>query len=552
MLTLFLGTIIVSAEGVDITNIQNGYTYTSLDSIQVNTSGYNYFTYSLYKDGVELTMDTVYGLDSNDTLAITVPNENGIYLLIIYNADTMNVVKSINYIIDSDYIIPNTTYQQWANYPDSPAGTELSMYPYQAIWTYQGNARLTISTQPLYVNNNYLYAYNGVEFKIFAITSNTWYHVASYTSLNVTGSPFVEANNDVYADSSLTVVFKSKTTQEGNNFPSEESQYEYYIKDDANMFTVKEKVNLLELEKQIEQNCRMQFFIKTHSEPYTEGSEIDTIFTYANQKAPTGNGAYVIDIYKDNSNKKVYITVSTTEIMAIQLPAIGIINNIKRYIKYYADFSYKNISSVIDKTYWDLILNNVSRDLFAYTNQMITSYQLVNNKLIPKGYTEDEIFLSDIRKIIINDFIPSVQPSTIPTEPTPTPSGSPEPTYSPIPLPGIDINPGDFNLSGKTPLAPLKGALERLKQLKQSETPPVFKINLRSLINASTTTLSPGAGDALPDEETSYLDFGQLSVIQFGGYSLIQYFRTLIGALMVWFTIRYIWKGIVPDSTIGG
>lgn len=319
--------------------------------------------------------------------------------------------------------------------------------------------------------------------------------------------------------------------------------WDYYIKDDANLFTDTEKEYLLEIEKKFEQNCNMQIFIKTHTTAYAAGTEVSSVFAYGNEKSPSGNGTMVLDIFKDEANKKYKICGSTSELASIQWPAVGLLYDVRKYMKYYKDFTYENLSKALNNTYNNLIFKNVSSDLFNYFDNLTEKYELKNSKLTPNGYIDDDFHLSDIRSMLLQEYVASSPPEEPPILPEPTPLPPDE---------QVGINPGEVDISGKLPVAPLLGALNRLKEIEQSDIPPSFKINLKQLLNAGTSNISPVSTSVIEDKDITFLDFSLLTDVKFAGVSIIQYFRTLIGALIVYFTVRYIWKSITPDSSIGG
>jgi len=117
----------------------------------------------------------------------------------------------------------------------------------------------------------------------------------------------------------------------------------------------------------------------------------------------------------------------------------------------------------------------------------------------------------------------------------------------------VDVTPDDFttNITNKLNIGPLSTAWERLNNINTAKgDPPVIKINLHSILNAGTSHIAPGTMNPFADEDTVFIDFGVLENYQFGGYSVVDYFRTLIGAGFIYTTLLYIWRKLIPDKAV--
>ncbi len=97
----------------------------------------------------------------------------------------------------------------------------------------------------------------------------------------------------------------------------------------------------------------------------------------------------------------------------------------------------------------------------------------------------------------------------------------------------------------------LKNALERLQNIDTRKgIAPVITINLNRLFNAGLSNINPNVQNPFSDEESTFIDFGILDTYTFGGYSLVDYFRTLIGAGFIYTTLLYVWRKIVPSKVV--
>lgn len=103
----------------------------------------------------------------------------------------------------------------------------------------------------------------------------------------------------------------------------------------------------------------------------------------------------------------------------------------------------------------------------------------------------------------------------------------------------------------KLNLGALKNALERLNNINTEKgAPPVIYLNLNKLFNAGTSEINPNVQNPFANEDTVFIDFGILETFTFGGYSLVDYFRTLIAAGFIWTTLLYVWGKIVPNKVV--
>jgi len=107
-------------------------------------------------------------------------------------------------------------YQQWAGYPQSPVGAELTTYPYQCVVTQGvGWDYLFYSTAALYQNgiDDIWVNVRGVPFGKYKLTGGVWV----FDSYQEGGSgmwvliPILESNHDIY-NAAHTVLYFAKTT----------------------------------------------------------------------------------------------------------------------------------------------------------------------------------------------------------------------------------------------------------------------------------------------------------------------------------------------------
>jgi len=100
-------------------------------------------------------------------------------------------------------------YQQWENYPDSPLKTE--DYPYQFIQNSGGIIRLFCSAFPIYNVATTKPYFTGAYLRFNYNT--VWESQASYSGgLYNNNGTYLESNNPIYTDATLTTVFFAKTT----------------------------------------------------------------------------------------------------------------------------------------------------------------------------------------------------------------------------------------------------------------------------------------------------------------------------------------------------
>lgn len=119
--------------------------------------------------------------------------------------------------------------------------------------------------------------------------------------------------------------------------------------------------------------------------------------------------------------------------------------------------------------------------------------------------------------------------------------------------PSFDPNMIRGKIEEKLNVNVLKNALERLQNINTEKgEAPVIKINLHRYIDAGIGRIDPSAKkhNSIADEEMTLIDFGILESYQFGGYSVIDYFRKLIAAGFIWHTLLYIWNKIIPSKAV--
>lgn len=105
---------------------------------------------------------------------------------------------------------PAPDYQPWENFPDSPVLTE--DYPYQFVAADAPFSYLFVSTGRVY--NSSGYARCDAAGVLYERTTGAWVFLVSVNANSniVLSSKIVEANADIYTDSSLTTVYFAKTT----------------------------------------------------------------------------------------------------------------------------------------------------------------------------------------------------------------------------------------------------------------------------------------------------------------------------------------------------
>ena len=128
------------------------------------------------------------------------------------------------YRLDS---VPNSGFQEWAAWAPSP---ELTItYPYQCIihWSASDAADdigfLCMSGNPIYLDaEDHLYLSGGYlvyyDVGAFDPEHTSWYYTSGGETVHSnTVYEYIEANNDIYTDISLTAVLFAKTVSGGEN-----------------------------------------------------------------------------------------------------------------------------------------------------------------------------------------------------------------------------------------------------------------------------------------------------------------------------------------------
>lgn len=491
-------------------------------------------------------------------------------------------------------IVLNKDVFAWMGYPNSPGAA----YTYQSIFSDDGYTRLYTSETPLKLLEGTGTGYGTLGrlqqsevggWRLYTIVSGNWSLTQDLDRGTIEGNDvdiFRETNHDIYNQYNELVY-----DWVGNNY------YDgYYISDIAQLFNEGQINSLLEIQKKWEQNLNMQFFIKTYTTDMP--NEVQDLAALGNTKSPSGNGTITLYINaKTNGTYRYGLGISTRT--GFSLPY-----GRKEHNKIYWDmkgqlgvsYSFLQIVNFLELEYSNIMykpqdfsdgLEDIGgwygfwkskRDMHddAAANWVLKNDKLTEVKNGAWGlydYTVpyDKYYWSQAAWVLLfsnmdeadgyhiwfGDEIvqPTPGPESTPpagngVEPTPTVTDSVYAT--PEPYDGeLGINPGQLDIKGKLPTVPLQSALERFGELQQSNTAPILKINLNTLLNASVGTIAPELLNSLPDEETTWIDFSALDTIQFGGYSIIQYFRLLIGAFIIWMTIMAIWKRIVPDKAIG-
>ena len=94
----------------------------------------------------------------------------------------------------------------------------------------------------------------------------------------------------------------------------------------------------------------------------------------------------------------------------------------------------------------------------------------------------------------------------------------------------------------------------RLKTLSTQEYTQMrqnITINLYEILQKATEHIAPGMNlESIPNEDRMFIDFSHLENIDFAGMSIIEWFRMIIGAFMVYMTATYFWHSIIPPRVV--
>lgn len=133
---------------------------------------------------------------------------------------------SLGLIVPAIPIFPsegNPLYQNWDNYPDSPLLTSPN-HNYQIITSFNGlpdERFLHLATNKFYMVNGINTITNSGAWTTYRLVGGIWEYHSINSSWQTGGTIdiFIEANNDVYTDSSLTTVYFAKTTTDSIDNP---------------------------------------------------------------------------------------------------------------------------------------------------------------------------------------------------------------------------------------------------------------------------------------------------------------------------------------------
>lgn len=99
-------------------------------------------------------------------------------------------------------------YQQWTDLPQSPLLT--SNYPYQFIYVDGSIVQVVMCVNKWYVDG--VYVRTSGEYKYSALSAGAWGTIQTYNGIFGSQYKVTQCNHDIYANSSLTTVWKAKTT----------------------------------------------------------------------------------------------------------------------------------------------------------------------------------------------------------------------------------------------------------------------------------------------------------------------------------------------------
>jgi len=207
-------------------NNVTGFTATVISDTEIDMAWTNptseYFTgIEIYRHSAAITGDRAW-CAANATLIYnntgTSYNDTGLTAstTYYYKIFAVHTVEGTDYY-SSGVVGSGTTeeaavlYQGWSGFPDSPLGAELSTYPYQSITRFSTFYYLNYSENPQWGDASTVYATSGtLKWRSFNNSTGQW-NVAENTAEHV-ANEFIEANNDVYAQSGMTSVYFAKTT----------------------------------------------------------------------------------------------------------------------------------------------------------------------------------------------------------------------------------------------------------------------------------------------------------------------------------------------------
>jgi hypothetical protein len=108
-------------------------------------------------------------------------------------------------------------------------------------------------------------------------------------------------------------------------------------------------------------------------------------------------------------------------------------------------------------------------------------------------------------------------------------------------------------IDGKLNIQFMKDSYNRLQSIDTTKgTPPVIYINLAQMFTAGTSQIAPGIGNPFENRDYIFIDFGYLDSqdLTFLDYTIIDYFRFLLGMGMIYTTALYLWRKIIPDKVV--
>lgn len=388
----------------------------------------------------------------------------------------------------------------------------------------------------------------------------------------------------------------------GNSIFKPKSVYQcldYYIQDGAFVFTNDDVVMIEDMERKMEQNAHVQFFIKTYSADLA--NELTDMKSYGDTKSPTGWGSLILYIQKRSNGTMRLGWGQSDRLNRHFFPPYDqkyAYAELHKLVNNADDVNSKNIVAAYENIYSCLIGDENCSSIIIEgmkstwcVDENASNYVLAGAPIPfikgPKGqngYINEFVFenhdgYNNWGTFVTNhsydceyfwEVAASQQPKIV-QQPTPSAIQAPLPpvpssgekspftqdtikTVNPSGLDtksGIDMFTGILGkIQGKIPADSLKNIFMKLN-LNTGDyhsLAPVISVNLHSMAN-STKNIS-GVDSTLPDTDTQIVDFRNLEKIKYFGAPVIDYFRGLIGALLLFNTAMYIWKRLVPSDFI--
>ncbi len=385
-------------------------------------------------------------------------------------------------------------------------------------------------------------------------------------------------------NSNWTVVFTTNMPMYDNDNGNIVYPSDYYIDDTIGCLTDNDINNLHNIEAKFEQNLQMQFFVSTSKSDVSWQNVRDS----GALKSPSGRGSLYIWYSQDKHCYAIGISSMFARHYKYENPH----NRIAYDFKFYTDTYPLNYA--LQKFLLDVYNNVIYAEKEGNSNLLTAdmcklhkfydrdsfNWILVNSKLpdpyniiIPGvrdsfvdryAFTDVDVdqyhiwFVSTLY-VPVSSATPSVSATVVPTVtptlyPSVTPINSLPPSYNvPIiepPAPDDDdMKSITDDVYKKMDYGQLKGGLDKISGLHETNSAPVIKLNLNQMVSGVCDNFH--FSNPFPSgHEYTIFDLSTIDEYKFSGVPIRLWFKGLISAYMIYLTVMALWKKIFPEESL--